>query len=49
MGVGTAGGKLDDNEDPQICATRELTEETGYTAGKVTKLGTHLYNTRVLQ
>lgn len=37
-------GKLDDNEDPQICATRELTEETGYTAGKVTKLG-HIYTT----
>ncbi|MDZ7766943.1 MAG: NUDIX hydrolase [Melioribacteraceae bacterium] len=44
MGVGAAGGKLDDNEDPQICATRELTEETGYTAGKVTKLG-HIYTT----
>lgn len=37
-------GKLDENEDPQICATRELTEETGYTAGKVTKLG-HIYTT----
>ena len=37
-------GKLDDNEDPQICATRELTEETGYTADKVTKLG-HIYTT----
>ena len=32
-------GKLDENEDPKICATRELTEETGYKAGLVTKLG----------
>ncbi len=32
-------GKLDKGEDPQACASRELTEETGYTAKKVTKLG----------
>lgn len=32
-------GKLDDNEDPKICATRELTEETGYTAMQIHKLG----------
>ena len=37
-------GKLDDNEDPKICATRELTEETGYTAEKIIKLG-HIYTT----
>ncbi len=37
-------GKLDPGEDPQTCATRELTEETGYTAGKITKLG-HIYTT----
>lgn len=32
-------GKLDsENEDPLICAERELSEETGYTAGKIWKL-----------
>lgn len=37
-------GKLDDNEDPELCATRELTEETGYTAKNISKLG-HIYTT----
>ncbi|MCF6268997.1 MAG: NUDIX hydrolase [Melioribacteraceae bacterium] len=32
-------GKLEIGEDPMVCATRELTEETGYTAKKVTPLG----------
>ncbi len=32
-------GKLNKNEDPFICAVRELEEETGYKAGKVEKLG----------
>ena len=33
-------GKLDiEGEDPIICAQRELSEETGYTAGKIWKLG----------
>ncbi|MBN1638038.1 MAG: NUDIX hydrolase [Ignavibacteriales bacterium] len=32
-------GKLDKNEDPVECATRELIEETGYTAGKIENLG----------
>ena len=31
-------GKLDPGEDPQLCATRELEEETGYIAGTVRKL-----------
>lgn len=31
-------GKLEKGEDPMVCATRELTEETGYTAGKIVKL-----------
>lgn len=31
-------GKLEPSEDPMDCATRELTEETGMRAGKVTKL-----------
>ena len=34
-------GKLDKvNEDPIVCAERELSEETGYTAGKIWKLTT---------
>jgi len=32
-------GKLDKGEDPFNCATRELTEETGYTSGNIKKLG----------
>ena len=32
-------GKLEKGEDPQGCAVRELSEETGYTAGKFTYLG----------
>lgn len=32
-------GKIDKGEDPLTCAARELTEETGYTAEKVEKLG----------
>jgi ADP-ribose pyrophosphatase len=31
-------GKLDVGEDPKVCAGRELEEETGYTAGTLTKL-----------
>ncbi len=37
-------GKLEFNEDPYICAVRELEEETGYKAEKVEKLG-HIYTT----
>jgi len=33
-------GKLDNNEDPQHCAERELREETGYVAQRWTKLTT---------
>lgn len=32
-------GKLEKGEDPFICATRELTEETGYTSNDISKLG----------
>ena len=32
-------GKLEQNEDPKECATRELTEETGYTSDKISFLG----------
>ena len=34
-------GTLEDGEDPAICAARELTEETGYTAGRMEKLGSY--------
>lgn len=32
-------GKLEKGEDPMECAKRELTEETGYSAKEITKLG----------
>ncbi|MBD3410993.1 MAG: NUDIX domain-containing protein [Ignavibacteriales bacterium] len=32
-------GKLDPDEDPDLCAPRELEEETGYRAGRIDKLG----------
>ena len=32
-------GKLDDQEPPEACAVREVEEETGYRAGKLTPLG----------
>jgi ADP-ribose pyrophosphatase len=32
-------GMLDDGEDPAVGAARELTEETGYAAGRLEKLG----------
>lgn len=32
-------GKLDTGEDPMHCAVRELEEETGFKADKITKLG----------
>jgi len=32
-------GKLDKNEDPLVCATRELEEETGYKSKSIIKLG----------
>jgi ADP-ribose pyrophosphatase len=37
-------GKLSPGEDPMVCAARELEEETGYTAQKLTKL-TAIYTT----
>ena len=32
-------GKLEKDEDPEVCAVRELQEETGYKAGEIKKLG----------
>jgi ADP-ribose pyrophosphatase len=32
-------GKLEKGEDPFLCASRELIEETGYTSNKISKLG----------
>ncbi|MHB1686943.1 MAG: NUDIX hydrolase [Ignavibacteriaceae bacterium] len=32
-------GKLEKNEDPQVCAVRELEEETGYKTKNIIKLG----------
>ena len=37
-------GKLDPGEDPQVCAARELEEETGYIARSIRKL-TAIYTT----
>lgn len=37
-------GKLDDAEDPKKCALRELAEETGFKAEKISKLG-QIYTT----
>lgn len=37
-------GKLDPGEDPDTCAARELTEETGYTSEHIQKLG-YVYTT----
>ncbi len=31
-------GKLEPGEDPEVCAKRELEEETGYTAGSMNRL-----------
>ncbi len=33
-------GKVDDNEDPKVCAKRELEEETGYRSEKIRYLAT---------
>lgn len=45
-------GKLDSNEEPLVCATRELEEETGYKSKEIVKLGKILtapgYSTEVL-
>jgi len=32
-------GKLEQDEDPLVCASRELTEETGYTSKNIIELG----------
>ena len=37
-------GKLEKGEDPEVCASRELTEETGYRTKQITKLGS-IYTT----
>ena len=39
-------GKLDKDEDPAICAARELKEETGLTAEKLTRL-VSVHNARI--
>ena len=36
----TPGGMMDDNETTEVCARRELLEETGYEPGQVVLLGT---------
>ena len=37
-------GTLEENEDPEVCAAREIREETGKAADKLTKLGEFSYN-----
>ena len=39
-------GKLEKDEDPYECAVRELKEETGLMAGRVSKLG-YIYTTQI--
>jgi ADP-ribose pyrophosphatase len=36
----TPGGLMDDGETPEVCARRELLEETGYEPGQLVHLGT---------
>ena len=40
MGVELPGGLIDDDEEPEETAVRELEEETGYRAGRVEHLVT---------
>jgi len=39
LSVEFPGGVIDAGEDPEVAAIRELKEETGYEAGKITELG----------
>ena len=39
LSVEFPGGVIDSGEEPEAAALRELEEETGYKAGKLTKLG----------
>lgn len=39
LSVEFPGGVIDKGEEPEVAAARELQEETGYKAGKLTKLG----------
>ena len=41
------GGLVDDEEDPAVAAVRELREETGFTGGQVSHLGTVAANPAV--
>lgn len=42
------GGMVDEGEDPQAAAVRELEEETGYRPGRVIPLGAHHPNPAIL-
>ena len=39
--LGIPAGTLEPGESPEACARRELTEETGYRAGRLTQLASY--------